>query len=68
MVKETLDFQDKFLLPYFLTFLNDWEDWVELEFEDVETKEFHFTTIRMLKGAIKPWRSWLKKRRTMDYF
>ena len=61
MNSKSLEFQDKFLIPAIYEFLYEWEDWVELEFDDPETKSFHFAAIRMLKGAIKPWRSWLKK-------
>lgn len=60
MTKQTFDFYNKFLIPAILNFLNEWEDWVELEFEDMEIKQFHFMAIRMLKGTIKPLRSWLK--------
>ena len=61
MTKESFDFQDKFLIPAIYNFLYEWEDWVELEFKSSEVKEFHFAAIRLLKGSLKPWRSWLKK-------
>ena len=63
MTNEAFKFQSRFLIPELLSFLNRWEDWVELEFTDRTIKEYHFFAIRMLKGAIKPWRSWLNRER-----